>query len=56
LALCRPDLAEDIALLDESEMHELAHAIGDAQEQFYQQTVSVVLSQYFDNEEPDAEA
>lgn len=55
LALCRPDLAEQIALLDEREMQEFASAIGDAQEQFYQQTVSVVLSQHFSIPELDDE-
>jgi len=53
LALCRSDLAEHIELLDESEMQELANAIGDAQEQFYQMTVSTVLSQHFGIAEPD---
>jgi hypothetical protein len=53
LALCRPDLTEQIELLDESELQELASAIGDAQEQFYQQTVSTVLSQHFGVSEPD---
>jgi hypothetical protein len=53
LALCRPDLAEKIELLNEEEMHTLAHEIGDAQEQFYQMTASTVLSQHFGVTEPD---
>lgn len=55
LTLCRPDLAEQIALLDESGMQQLASAIGDVQEQFYQMTVSAVLSQHFGVAEPDDE-
>jgi hypothetical protein len=55
LALYRPDLAEKIELLDEGEMQTLAHEIGDAQEQVYQQTVSAVLSQHFGIPEPNDE-
>lgn len=53
LALCRPDLAEQIDSLDEAEMQYLASVIGDGQENFYRTTVSVVLSQYFRVPEPD---
>ncbi|MEZ4671467.1 MAG: hypothetical protein R3E39_26485 [Anaerolineae bacterium] len=53
LALCRPDLTEQIKTLTDAEMDYLASAIGDGQENFYRITVSEVLTAYFRIPEPD---
>jgi uncharacterized protein YdiU (UPF0061 family) len=53
LIVCRPDLTDRIEALSENDLHLIAQDVADAQELFYQISVSEVLNQFFGLTEPD---
>jgi len=51
LVYCRPDLAEQIKALDESEVKHIADKIGDALQDTYWLAMGIILDEYLGNED-----
>ena len=53
LVYCRPDLAEQIKALDESEVTHIADKIGDALQDTYWLAMGIILDEYLGSEDTD---